>query len=110
MALSIGIFKSWQGHNDFIINSAIEGVFILLNKVEICGVNTSKLPVLSNEVMRELFVKMQALFFFFSAELRNFHELGADILIALLPMRQETVGAVLNAVFQIGIVTPTVFP
>ena len=32
----------------------------MLNKVEICGVNTSKLPVLSNEVMRELFVKMQA--------------------------------------------------
>ena len=32
----------------------------MLNKVEICGVNTSKLPVLSNEVMRELFVRMQA--------------------------------------------------
>lgn len=32
----------------------------MLNKVEICGVNTSKLPVLSNDVMRELFYKMQA--------------------------------------------------
>ena len=32
----------------------------MLNKVEIFGVNTSKLPVLSTEVMRELFVKMQA--------------------------------------------------
>jgi len=32
----------------------------LLNKVEICGVNTSKLPVLSNETMRQLFVRAQA--------------------------------------------------
>jgi len=31
-----------------------------LNKVEICGVNTSKLPVLSNEKMRELLRAMQA--------------------------------------------------
>jgi len=31
----------------------------LTNKVEICGVNTSKLPVLKNEQMRILFTKMQ---------------------------------------------------
>jgi len=31
----------------------------LLNKVEICGVNTSSLPVLSNDVMRQLFKDMQ---------------------------------------------------
>lgn len=31
----------------------------MVNKVEICGVNTSKLPVLSNEEMRRLFVAMQ---------------------------------------------------
>lgn len=30
-----------------------------MNKVEICGVNTSKLPVLTNTQMRELFTKMQ---------------------------------------------------
>ena len=30
------------------------------NKVEICGVNTSKLPVLKNEEMRVLFRKMQS--------------------------------------------------
>ncbi|KRQ86576.1 RNA polymerase sigma-F factor [Caloramator mitchellensis] len=29
------------------------------NKVEICGVNTSKLPVLTNEEMRELFARMK---------------------------------------------------
>jgi len=31
----------------------------MANKVELCGVNTSKLPVLSNEEMRKLFKKMQ---------------------------------------------------
>lgn len=30
-----------------------------INKVEICGVNTSKLPVLTNEEMQELFVKIK---------------------------------------------------
>jgi RNA polymerase sporulation-specific sigma factor len=30
-----------------------------INKVEICGVNTSKLPVLSNKKMKELFERMQ---------------------------------------------------
>ncbi|HHV62298.1 MAG TPA: RNA polymerase sporulation sigma factor SigG [Firmicutes bacterium] len=33
---------------------------MLVNKVEICGVNTSKLPVLSNQKMRELLVKVRA--------------------------------------------------
>ncbi len=32
---------------------------MLTNKVEICGVNTSKLPVLKNEKMRVLFAQMQ---------------------------------------------------
>lgn len=32
----------------------------MVNKVEICGVNTSKLPVLKNEVMRQLFRAMQS--------------------------------------------------
>ncbi|CCQ95838.1 RNA polymerase sporulation-specific sigma factor (sigma-G) [[Clostridium] ultunense Esp] len=31
-----------------------------INKVEICGVNTSKLPVLTNEEMQKLFVKIKA--------------------------------------------------
>ncbi|HZJ56713.1 MAG TPA: RNA polymerase sporulation sigma factor SigG [Clostridia bacterium] len=33
---------------------------MLVNKVEICGVNTSKLPVLSNERMKELFALMHS--------------------------------------------------
>ncbi|NLW24355.1 MAG: RNA polymerase sporulation sigma factor SigG [Clostridia bacterium] len=32
---------------------------MIINKVEICGVDTSKLPVLSNAKMRQLFKKMQ---------------------------------------------------
>ncbi|MGF7185056.1 RNA polymerase sporulation-specific sigma factor [Desulfitispora alkaliphila] len=33
---------------------------MLLNKVEICGVNTAKLPVLKNKEMRKLFQEMQS--------------------------------------------------
>lgn len=33
--------------------------YMITNKVEICGVNTSKLPVLSNDEMRQLIVKMR---------------------------------------------------
>lgn len=36
------------------------GNFLARNKVEICGVDTSKLPVLTNKEMRELFTKLQA--------------------------------------------------
>lgn len=32
---------------------------MITNKVEICGVNTSKLPVLSNDEMRQLIIKMR---------------------------------------------------
>jgi RNA polymerase sporulation-specific sigma factor len=38
----------------------MEGVTMKRNKVEICGVNTAQLPVLTNAVMRELFVALQA--------------------------------------------------
>ncbi|MDO9573800.1 MAG: RNA polymerase sigma-G factor, partial [Candidatus Contubernalis sp.] len=31
-----------------------------MNKVEICGVNTSKLPVLTSKEMRKLFVELQS--------------------------------------------------
>ena len=32
----------------------------MTNKVEICGVNTSKLPILSREEKAELFIKIKA--------------------------------------------------
>lgn len=31
----------------------------MINKVEICGVNTAKLPVLSNEEKQELLIKIK---------------------------------------------------
>ncbi|MDF2839582.1 MAG: sigG [Clostridia bacterium] len=44
-----------------LMSTNIKGVLkMMLNKVEICGVNTSKLPVLSNDKMVELLKKMQS--------------------------------------------------
>lgn len=37
----------------------VKEVFYLIKKVEICGVNTSKLPVLSNEEKNELFKRIK---------------------------------------------------
>lgn len=34
--------------------------FLLINKVEICGVNTSKLPVLNRKEKQELLIKIKA--------------------------------------------------
>lgn len=36
-----------------------KGGFFLINKVEICGVNTSKLPLLTNEEKKELFIRIK---------------------------------------------------
>lgn len=40
-------------------SSCEEGINLSRNKVEICGVDTSKLPVLKNDEMRKLFKEMQ---------------------------------------------------
>ena len=40
-------------------NKFPKGVFYLINKVEISGVNTAKLPVLSNEKKQELLIKIK---------------------------------------------------
>ena len=37
----------------------VKEVFYLIKKVEICGVNTSKLPVLSSEEKNELFIRIK---------------------------------------------------
>ena len=37
----------------------MKGMIKIINKVEICGVNTAKLPVLSREEKAELFVKIK---------------------------------------------------
>jgi RNA polymerase sporulation-specific sigma factor len=56
-----GIFEFFQGNNEVRpkYDRNLGGIEKMVNKVEICGVNTSKLPVLKNPVMRELFVKLQ---------------------------------------------------
>ncbi|QST01507.1 RNA polymerase sporulation sigma factor SigG [Pontibacillus sp. ALD_SL1] len=41
-------------------SSTEEGIDLTRHKVEICGVDTSKLPVLKNDEMRKLFTQMQA--------------------------------------------------
>ena len=51
-----GDFNSLQ-INEFTLNQ--RRFFILINKVEICGVNTSKLPMLSNEEKQELLIKIK---------------------------------------------------
>jgi RNA polymerase sporulation-specific sigma factor len=43
----------------FVQRSCEEGIILSRNKVEICGVDTSKLPVLKNEEMRKLFKELQ---------------------------------------------------
>ena len=35
------------------------GIIMALNKVEICGVNTASLPLLTNEEKEELFIRIE---------------------------------------------------
>lgn len=42
------------------ISGNLWGDYMIINKVEICGVNTAKLPVLSASKMRDLFVSLQS--------------------------------------------------
>nr|WP_201764265.1 RNA polymerase sporulation sigma factor SigG [Halalkalibacterium ligniniphilum] len=42
------------------LSPVLGGKALTRNKVEICGVDTSKLPVLKNQEMRELFTKLQS--------------------------------------------------
>ncbi len=54
-------YFSFSGRYCFLYSSSCEeGKELTRNKVEICGVDTSKLPVLKNEEMRLLFKEMQA--------------------------------------------------
>ena len=58
--LFINAYFSLQGKYCFLYsNSCKEGNGLTRNKVEICGVDTSKLPVLKNEEMRLLFKRVQ---------------------------------------------------
>ena len=55
--LDISIKLTLFGNN--VNNIFLKGVLNLIRKVEIAGVNTAKLPVLSNEEKQELLVKIK---------------------------------------------------
>ncbi|HHY05358.1 MAG TPA: RNA polymerase sporulation sigma factor SigG [Clostridia bacterium] len=71
---------------------------MIINKVEICGVNTSKLPVLKNSVMRELFKKMQAGDFSAREELIS----GNLRLVLSVIQRFTNRGEYVDDLFQVG--------
>lgn len=68
------------------------------NKVEICGVDTSKLPVLKNDVMRDLFQRLQ------SGELSAREELvnGNLRLVLSVIQRFNNRGEFVDDLFQVG--------
>jgi len=70
----------------------------VLNKVEICGVNTSKLPVLSNQKMRELFVRMEK----GDLEARNELIKGNLRLVLSVIQRFNNRGEYVDDLFQVG--------
>ena len=59
LLLYIGIKLTPFGNNVNNITLNLKGVFNLIRKVEIAGVNTAKLPVLSNKEKQELLVKIK---------------------------------------------------
>lgn len=71
---------------------------VLINKVEICGVNTAKLPVLSNAKMRELFQRMK------NGEIAAREELinGNLRLILSVIQRFNNRGEYVDDLFQVG--------
>lgn len=71
---------------------------MMVNKVEICGVNTSKLPVLSNEKMRKLFQAMQG------GDMNAREELASGNLRLVLSVIQRFTnrGEYVDDLFQVG--------
>ena len=49
--------EEWKVQNS--LSKFLRRFLILINKVEICGVNTSKLPMLSNEEKQELLIRIK---------------------------------------------------
>jgi RNA polymerase sporulation-specific sigma factor len=71
---------------------------VIINKVEICGVNTAKLPVLSASKMRDMFVRLQ------SGELPLRNELihGNLRLVLSVIQRFNNRGEYVDDLFQVG--------
>ncbi|HEU4965538.1 MAG TPA: RNA polymerase sporulation sigma factor SigG [Bacilli bacterium] len=68
------------------------------NKVEICGVNTAQLPVLTNAEMRELFVKLQSGQLYAREQLVN----GNLRLVLSVIQRFNNRGEYVDDLFQVG--------
>lgn len=71
---------------------------MMINKVEICGVNTSKLPVLTNAQMRELFARMRA----GETQARNQLITGNLRLVLSVIQRFNNRGEYVDDLFQVG--------
>lgn len=69
-----------------------------MNKVEICGVNTSKLPVLKNNEMRQLFEAMQS----GDAQVREKLINGKLRLVLSVIQRFSNRGEYVDDLFQVG--------
>lgn len=71
---------------------------MMINKVEICGVNTSKLPVLKNDKMRKLFQAMQA------GDMNAREQLASGNLRLVLSVIQRFInrGEYVDDLFQVG--------
>ena len=69
-----------------------------MNKVEICGVNTSKLPVLSHERMRQLLQQMHA----GDEQARNELVQGNLRLVLSIIQRFNNRGELVDDLFQVG--------
>lgn len=72
----------------------------MINKVEICGVNTSKLPVLTNKEKNELFIKIKE----GNEEARNIFINGNLRLVLSVIQRFYGRGENADDLFQIGCV------
>lgn len=70
----------------------------MINKVEICGVNTSRLPVLKNEEMKKLFVRMQS----GETEARDTLIQGNLRLVLSVIQRFSNRGEYVDDLFQVG--------
>ncbi|MDI6617661.1 MAG: RNA polymerase sporulation sigma factor SigG [Clostridiales bacterium] len=71
---------------------------MIINKVEICGVNTSKLPVLKNDEMRELLIKMHN----GDSEARDKFIKGNLRLVLSVIQRFNNRGEYVDDLFQVG--------
>lgn len=70
----------------------------MINKVEICGVNTAKLPVLTNAEMRELFAKLQS----GQEQARDTLVVGNLRLVLSVIQRFNNRGEYVDDLFQVG--------